>query len=564
MVASMLSLPGVTLIAATESALLTKILSEDIVDAYSLKFTRLVSLVFAINYGLLFVYSAIIYPDFISPLRKYPRPKWWLPRMIYSRLAGKTTQAELLLDIIQDIPNDGLVALREVTDSRLLVTAPNVLPDLLVNNSYDFEKPRNMRKFLTSVLGQGLVTTEGEDHKFIRKNTLNAFSFRRVKALYPMIWKNATDFTDVLADNIRQQSTENGESSGSPRGKIEVTRWANKVTLNIIGIAGLGRDFDVLQNSGDPLVKNYETIFSPSKQMLLYIILSAWFSVRLVRMIPWKMNQVFEQATLALRQICSQLVRDKREAIRKNEGDNVDILSLLIKSENFSDSNLCDQLLTYLAAGHDTSALALTWTCYLLSLDQDRQNELRREAHEALTSMGGSASDETDISSTLERLPFLNGVINETLRLYPSVPVTVRIATRDTFLAGQPVPKGTEVMISPWVINRSTELWGADAAQFRPERWIEEDGRPNNTGGASSNYEFLSFLHGPRACIGQNFAKAELRCLLAAMVARFEWRLDMDEKDVIPGGAITLGPVYGLHVMLKLVEDKQAWPKGAQ
>lgn len=271
--------------------------------------------------------------------------------MIYGRLATKTTQAELLLDIIQGIPNRGIVALREVTDSRLLITGPSVLADLLVHRSYDFEKPQNMRKFLTGIIGKGLVTTEGDEHKFLRKNSLNAFSFRRVKDLYPMIWKNSLAFTEALEENIRQQNSETGASSKRPAGKAEISRWASKVTLNIMGIAGLGRDFNVLKNSADPLVENYETIFNPSKEMLLYFILSAWFSVRLVRMLPWKMNQAFEQAGSALRRICGQLVRDKREAIRKDDDDNVNILSLLIKSGNFSDSDLCDQLLTYLAAG---------------------------------------------------------------------------------------------------------------------------------------------------------------------------------------------------------------------
>lgn len=206
---------------------------------------------------------------------------------------------------------------------------------------------------------------------------------------------------------------------------------------------------------------------------------------------------------------------------------------------------------------HDTSALSLTWACYLLALDPARQDTLRKEVREALKPTEVSA-DELDLSSVLERLPFLNGVINETLRLYPSIPVTIRVAARNTSLAGQPIPKGTEILVSPWLINRSHACWGPSAAEFKPERWIEKDGRANNTGGATSNYEFLSFLHGPRACIGQNFARAELRCLLAALVARFEWRLDMDEKDVVPGGAITLAPVYGLHIMLQLIDDKQS------
>ncbi|KAL7627926.1 hypothetical protein AAE478_002121 [Parahypoxylon ruwenzoriense] len=475
--------------------------------------------------------------------------------MVYGRLLTKTTQAELLLDITKDIPNDGLVALREVTESRLLVTGPSVLADLLVHRSYDFEKPQNLRKFLNRIIGNGLVTTEGDDHKFLRKNSLNAFSFRRIKDLYPMIWKNALIFTEALEEDIRQQSSKADLSNGRPVGKAEIARWASKVTLTIMGIAGLGRDFNVLENMDDPLVVNYETIFNPSKEMLLYFILSAWFSVRLVRMLPWKMNQVYEQAGVALREICNRLVQDKREAILKKEGENVDILSLLIKSENFSDTQLCDQLLTYLAAGHDTSALSLTWACHLLALDPARQSTLRSEVRDALASAAASSNGELDISSALERLPFLNGVINESLRLYPSIPVTIRIATRDTSLAGQPIPRGTEILVSPWVINRSRALWGSSADEFRPERWIEKDGRPNNTGGATSNYEFMSFLHGPRACIGQNFARAELRCLLAAMIARFEWELGMDEKDVVPGGAITLAPVYGLHVTLRVVGD---------
>ncbi|KAI0889322.1 cytochrome P450 [Annulohypoxylon maeteangense] len=556
MATSIFSLQGATLAAGIESVLISKVLPDYVDTKHPKNIIKLITLVFAINYAILFVYSTVIYPNFISPLRNFPRPKWWLPRMIYARLATKTTQAELLLDIIQDVPNDGIVALREITESRLLITGPSVLADLLVHHSYEFEKPQNMRKFLGSILGNGLVTTEGEDHKFLRKNSLNAFSFRRIKDLYPMIWKNSLAFTDALEENVRQQCSEGGVATEPLTGKAEMSRWASKVTLNIIGIAGLGRDFDALNNSDDPLVESYETIFNPSKEMLVYFVLSAWFSVRFVRMLPWKMNQAFEHASSSLRRICSQLVSDKREAIRKNEGENVDILSLLIKSENFSDTAVCDQLLTYLAAGHDTSALSLTWASYLLALDPDRQSKLRTEVRGALASAEKSVDGKLDISSTLERLPFLNGVLNETLRLYPSIPVTIRIAARDTTLAGKPIPKGTEILISPWLMNRSRTFWGPDAAEFKPERWIEKDGRPNNTGGATSNYEFLSFLHGPRACIGQTFARAELRCLLAALISRFEWKLDMDEKDVVAGGAITLAPVYGLHVELKLVKDE--------
>ena len=160
--------------------------------------------------------------------------------------------------------------------------------------------------------------------------------------------------------------------------------------------------------------------------------------------------------------------------------------------------------------------------------------------------------------SVLEHLPYLNGIINETLRLYPTVPMTVRVAVRDTTVMGIPVEKGTEFMLSPWLANRYTALWGPDATEFRPERWMDgtEDGtkKVNNTGGVASNYAQMTFLHGPRSCIGQGFAKAEMRCLLASFVSSFSWDLAMEEKDVIPGGVITIKPANGLHLRLTRVK----------
>jgi cytochrome P450 len=153
----------------------------------------------------------------------------------------------------------------------------------------------------------------------------------------------------------------------------------------------------------------------------------------------------------------------------------------------------------------------------------------------------------------MEGLPYLNGIMHETLRLYPTAPVLLRVAEVDTHLLGNPVPKGTTIVIPPWLMNRSLEFWEEDAAVFRPQRWIDANGRPNNTGGGKIG--ILTFLHGPRGCIGEGFSKAELRCLIAAMVSRFEWELDMPEEDVVPAGAVTIRPGNGLHVKLKVVNN---------
>ncbi len=185
----------------------------------------------------------------------------------------------------------------------------------------------------------------------------------------------------------------------------------------------------------------------------------------------------------------------------------------------------------------------------MLSKHPEFQDKLREEIRQALPD-DMEIDKSTDLAGILEPLPYLNGIMNETLRLYPTVPLTMRQAIRDSNLADQIIPKGVTVVLSMWQMNRSPDLWGPEAGEFRPERWITS-GRPNSNGGANSNYEFLTFLHGPRSCIGQGFAKAEMRCLLASMIRTFSWELAMDDKKVIPRGAITIKPANGLLLKLK-------------
>lgn len=190
----------------------------------------------------------------------------------------------------------------------------------------------------------------------------------------------------------------------------------------------------------------------------------------------------------------------------------------------------------------ETTASSVTWACYLLAKYPDLQVKLREEVNQAC--LGLSA---LELGHTLEQLPYLNGILLETLRLYPSIPTTMRQCRRDTELGGYFISKGTMLIVSCWTINRLPEIWGEDAAICRPERWINEDGKPNQTGGTKSNYNFITFLHGPRSCIGGGFAKAELRCLLATMVSTFSWEL-VDSEEKFPQGILTIRPKNGLKL----------------
>ena len=202
-----------------------------------------------------------------------------------------------------------------------------------------------------------------------------------------------------------------------------------------------------------------------------------------------------------------------------------------------------DQLL-----GHETSASALTWAIYLLASHPQIQARPRDEVRSFLPA---PLSDSLQIvaSDNFEKMPYLNAVCREVLRLFPPVAVTMRVAVKDTTICGQLIPKNTTVMLSPWAVNARTALWGDDAGEFRPERWLSgKDSDRSNT-----NYDFLTFLHGPRSCIGQSFAMGELACLVAAWIGAFA--TEMRDEGYVPvvKGSFTAKPKNGLYVRIKRV-----------
>lgn len=204
---------------------------------------------------------------------------------------------------------------------------------------------------------------------------------------------------------------------------------------------------------------------------------------------------------------------------------------------------------------HETTSSAFTWGSYLLATHPEIQVRLREEIRSNLPTPSVPWDPNIGLATILESLPYLTAVCNEILRLYPPVPITSRVAIRDTAILSQPIPKGTRFYILPWEINRSPLPWGDSAADFVPERWIDAStGRANYTGGVRNNYSNLTFFHGPRSCIGERFAKSELKALMAVFVGTFA--VEMADKDEVPvsGGGITNKPKNGMRLRLQVLE----------
>lgn len=188
---------------------------------------------------------------------------------------------------------------------------------------------------------------------------------------------------------------------------------------------------------------------------------------------------------------------------------------------------------------------------YLLATHPAAQIQLRAELQRHF---GPGPAPTTLNPADLDALPYLSAIVSEQLRLWPVVPITGREASRDTTLQGQFIPKGTIILMSPWAINRSRTHWGPTAEEFRPERWLaaEDDaGTPREVPFAGkSPYQNLTFLHGPRSCIGQAFSRAELKCLIVAMILRFRVEMAEPAERVETAGLITIKPKNGLRVRL--------------
>ncbi|KAL1882485.1 hypothetical protein Plec18167_002901 [Paecilomyces lecythidis] len=461
---------------------------------------------------------------------------------------------------MQEMPDAELIRYYLVGNmERILVVSPKALSEVLTLKSYDFRKPDLARISLERITGNGVLLAEGDEHKRQRKNLMPAFAYRHVKNLYPVFWAKAAEMVQMIGDELRREPKSEDKT-------IIAGDWASRATLDAISIASMGRDFDTLRDPDNELNNHYRRLLMEPSVAIRILFLVAMFLVdlRFFQMLPLKRNRDVKEASVYIRTVARQLVREKKERLEKktrdansnsNEtvmaSDDIDIMSVALTSGGFSEENLVDQMMTFLAAGHETTASAFQWVVYALCKHPEIQSRLRDEIRANLPSPS-SLPTTTISASVIDSLPYLNAVCNETLRFYPSVPLTIREAARDTTIVGQHIPKGSILVLAPEATNRSKELWGEDADKFNPERWMGP-GRAN-TGGAETNYAFLSFLHGPRGCIGQGFAKGELACMVAVAVGRFEMELKNPDAELKTRRGVTVSPIDGVEAKFKVVE----------
>ena len=428
-----------------------------------------------------------------------------------------------------------MVRFRGGLGEYVLLNTVTALRELLMTRAYDFEKPRAVEFFLTKVIGDGLVTARGERHKRERRLLRPIFSVEKNKSVCPVFWSQAKKSVEEMEKLIDKtaNSLANGEHGqnliwSSP---IDVSEWADRLVLEGLGRAAMGASFHALDSQISPVYDSYRLIMRSSG--MLDLILMTAMPILSERVVDWLDSCLLRPARGAkrsvLRDSCASWVAERRtkkyleaETHTTETCAFAEVLDLNEFSGN--DTIIVDHIRTFLSTGTQTTATTLTWAIYAMCRYPDVQSRLRRELRSNLSPY---LQNTRGISyDALSGLPYLQAVCSEVFRYFPALRRTVRQAITNTTLGGKFIPKGTKVYIPIHLFNRDENLWGKHAGNFNPERWLGDE-----NGGCSTMYANMTFLQGPRNCIGQQLARIQFATILAVWVAELEFEFEDGETN---------------------------------
>ncbi|CAM0143106.1 unnamed protein product [Umbelopsis sp. WA50703] len=324
---------------------------------------------------------------------------------------------------------------------------------------------------------------------------------------------------------------------------VNVPALMQRFTLDVIGRAGFGYDFESLDNPQSDRVKLYNSIMDGLKNPLFFFfpflethMLWAFPNRRQQHLNCDKMNQIYETVIDNKRKVIS-------EQKERQEDPEKDLLTLMLEageddpSQALTDEELREDLSIFFIAGHDTTSNALSFALYFLAMHSEIQEKARKEVIEI---MGDEANTIYPTESQLTQFKYVYMIMKETLRLCPPAQTSgLRLTEEDTELAGTVIPKGVHVQAEIFLAHHNPAVW-KDPEQFRPERFAAGGENEEN---AKNGLAWAPFGNGARQCIGMNFSLAEQRVVLAMLLRKFTWSL---QEDSIHKDHIVFGPGIGL------------------
>ncbi|KAF7333579.1 hypothetical protein MSAN_02416900 [Mycena sanguinolenta] len=494
----------------------------------------------AVTLGVYALYTLlkVFYLDFTSPLRNVPGPKsdHWLHgnrEMVFKNMVENGQEGLWTERYGRTVRIHNFLGF-----SQLYTTDSKAMQHILSNDLY--QKPAEGRYFLGRVVGPGILVVEGDVHKKQRKILNPAFGPTQLRALTEIFVEKSRQLRDLW---LSKAANDGGVT------RVNVIPELSTAALDIIGKAGFNYDFHSLgagsEDVRDELHEAFATI-GESQAFLGVLDIAKALSPFLRSILPeTKVDQIINHSQATTRRIGLGLLNESRRNIAEGKSaDNValrDLLSLLVRAnmskeiseaQRLSEEDVLAQVPTFLVAGHETTAA--TWALFELATNPEIQTRLRNELL--------AVDNDNPSMDELNSLRYLDCVVRETLRAHAPVTLNYRVATRDDVIPlSTPytdrdgnvhetllIRKGQTTVLPILAVNRDPAIWGPTAPQFIPERW--ESNLSTSIPGVWGN--MLTFIGGPRACIGFRFSIVELKALLFTLVRGLEFELAVPAADI--------------------------------
>jgi cytochrome P450 len=406
-----------------------------------------------------------------------------------------------------------IVRIPVILQSRILVNRPDYIQQVLLFQQGKFHKSTLTKQTTERLLGQGLLISEGDFWRRQRRLAQPAFHRHRINEYAPTMLECA---------DMKARKWRDGETRNIAEEMMELTLEAAVRTL-----------------FGTTLPGEAQQVGRAMTFLMRYSLRRARSPMRIPAGWPTPKNKRATKEFDFLDSLVYRII-DERKA-QGNGHRHHDLLSLLMGAMDedgtqMTPQQLRDETMTLFLAGHETTALTLSWTWYLLGRNPAAATRLHEELDGVL---GGREPGVAD----LERLPYLNAVISEVLRMYPPAYIMARTSIAPSSIGGYEFPTGSTIMFSQWLMHRDPRYYD-DPDAFRPERWL--DGLADRLPAGA----YFPFGDGPRRCIGQGFALLESALVIASLAQRFRFELEPG-MTVVPEPLVTLRPRNGIRMTIR-------------
>ncbi|EOA33347.1 hypothetical protein CARUB_v10020157mg [Capsella rubella] len=394
----------------------------------------------------------------------------------------------------------------------------------VLNNVYDFPKPHTFP--LARLIATGVANYDGDKWAKHRRIINPAFNVEKIKNMVPAFHQSCSEVVrecDKLVSN-----------KGSPY-EVDVWPWLVNMTGDVISRTAFGSSY-----------KEGQRIFELQAELAELVMLAfRKASFPGYNYLPTKHNRRMKETSREIQVILRGIINKRLKGREAGEEPKDDLLGILLESSigqekgnGLSIEEVIEECKMFYFAGQETTSVLLVWTMVLLSQHQDWQVRAREEVKQVF-------GDKEPDKEGLNQLKVMTMILYEVLRLYPPVVQLLRATEKEMKLGDLTLPAGVQINLPIMLVQRDIELWGNDAAEFKPERF--KDGLLKAT---KNQVSFFAFAWGPRICIGQTFALLEVKMAMALILQRFSFELSPNYVHA-PYEAMTIHPQFGAPVILK-------------